>query len=105
MARLGKYTDKQLAALEPLEREAAMWKRRSDELGKQIADPSISYEEMAKKRKARKIYDDKYKSLTKKMERIMNANTECQEYIRRSQECIEKAEKLSKEYGPWPIKA
>ena len=102
MARYGKYTDKQLAALEPLEKEASMWKRRSDELGKQIADSSITFEEMSKKRKARKVYDDKYKSLTKKMERIMNAKDDYDECIRIAQDYVGRADKLEKEYGPWP---
>lgn len=96
MAKYDGLTDKQLAVLEPMTKEATTWKRKYDEVNERLAKKIIAadFEENQRLRKMARDFKRKYEDAQAEINSIVNAREEYEYCVSKAQSLCKRAESL-----------
>ena len=91
------YTKKQLEAIEMLEKEAAVYKRKADELrAKRAKNPMMGFDEDKRSKQAIVALDAKYDDKLTEIERIKGAKDRMDECLRKANRLVQTAENIKR---------
>ena len=100
MATYRNLTPKQLELLEPMAKEAAVLKKKCDEIAEKISQKVIiDFEENKRLRKMERDFKKKYKEKQAEINDIVNAREEYEYCLKKANSLCQRADSLKKTWG------
>ncbi len=101
MARYSEFTTKQLELLEPLTKEATMYKKKCDEINEKLRSKLITadFEENQRLRKMERDFKRKYEDKQAEINSIINAREEYEYCVSKAKSYCQRAESLKTTWG------